>query len=137
MSNPRSWPVWSKFLVGALVLYSALLCAVSLATFVQALRQHWALKAHDLVLQALMTLFLPALLVGLREARLASGLLFAAVAIDLVLFLSLSSRTGDGTNAITVGSLIFLGCPMLGAATLFRRLSRLAAEGSKPGPSIY
>jgi hypothetical protein len=124
MGTARSWPVWSRFLVGALMLYSGLLCVVSLSAFVQSLRQHWTLKADDFVLQALMTLFLPALVIGLRKVRLASGLLFAGTAIDVGLLLSVSNRTGDGTVAAIASSVMFLGCPMLGAAILFHFLSR-------------
>jgi hypothetical protein len=135
MSNLRSWPLWARVLVAALVLYSAILCAVSLTTFIQTLRQHWTLKASDIVLQSLMTLFLPALLVGLRSERLASRSLFAGVAIDLALLCFLS-RAGNGTAVGIVTTLIFVGCPMLGAAILFRRLSRPAIERSKPAPTF-
>jgi hypothetical protein len=123
MSNLRSWPLWARVLVAALILYSAILCAVSLTTFIQTLRQHWTLKASDIVLQSLMTLFLPALLVGLRSERLASRSLFAGVAIDLALLCFLS-RAGTGTAVGIVTTVIFVGCPMLGAAILFRHLSR-------------
>jgi hypothetical protein len=137
MSDVRSWPLWGKVLVGALVLYGGLLCGVSLTTFVQALRQHWALKADDFVLQSLMTLFLPALLIGLRRARLASGLLLAGVAIDLALLCFLSSSTGDGTAIGIVSSLVFLGSPMLGGAIVFRRLSRRPRAASDSATSIF
>jgi hypothetical protein len=126
-----------KLLVGALILYSGLLCGVSLTTFIQTLHRHWMLKASDLVLQSLMTLFLPAVLTGLRRPRLASGLLLAGVALNLAVLCSLSSSMGEGTAIGIVTSLIFLACPMLGAAILFRRLSRPAVQGSRPAPSIY
>jgi hypothetical protein len=124
MGNARSWPVWSRFLVGALMLYSGLLFVVSLLAFVQALRQHGALKTDDFVLQALMTLFLPALALGLHRGRLASGLLFLGTAIDVGLLLSVSSRSGDGTLAAIASSVVYLGCPMLGSAILLQFLSR-------------
>jgi hypothetical protein len=126
MTNVRAWPIATKCLVGALILYGALLCGVSLTSFIQSLYEHWSIKAEDIVLQSLMTLFLPTVIAGLFRPRLASGLLFAGVAIDLTLLCFLTRSTGEGTTIGILTSLIFLACPMLGAALLFRRLSRLA-----------
>jgi NADH:ubiquinone oxidoreductase subunit 3 (subunit A) len=136
MTNLRAWPVATKFLVGALILYSALLCGVSLTSFIQSLYEHWSIKAEDIVLQSLMTLFLPAVIVGLSRARLASGLLFVGVAIDLALLCFLSNSTGEGTAIGILSSLVFLGCPMLGAAILFRHLSRQPPKTGNPPASI-
>jgi hypothetical protein len=127
MPTAAPWPVWSKFLMGALILYSGLLCAVSLSVFIDALRNGWALKADDIEIQTLMALFLPLLLVGLRRQRLASGLLFLATGIDLLLILTVNRSTGDGTAAMLAGSVVFLGIPLLSSAIFLHTLVRRGA----------
>jgi len=123
MSSIKQWPLWSKILFGALVLYSGWLFIVSLGVFYQAWKQHWALKAPDIVMQIIMAFFLPLLLVGFRNARAASGGLYILALADAA-FLLLPSRTlGDGTSAMIVGSLLFLGVPALGSAILLHAIS--------------
>jgi hypothetical protein len=119
----RGWPLWGKALFSALLLYSLLLCCVSLSVFVQSAMHGWNLKIVDIAMQLLMMFFPPLLLLGLWRPRLASILLITCAVADLMLLLSMSNRTGDGTGTMLIGSILFLGIPMLGAAILLRRLS--------------
>jgi hypothetical protein len=132
MRTIAKWSAWNKFYVAAFVLYSALLCFVSLTVFVSALRQHAALTASDIVIQTLMTLFLPVQLLGIRKPRLASGLLFAGAATDLALTLFLNAHARTNTSGALNASLLFLGFPMLASAIVFHLLSRPASPFIEP-----
>jgi hypothetical protein len=125
------WSVWSKFYVISLLLYSALLCFVSTKVFVAAVQQHSPLKASDIVIQALMTLFLPMLILGIWKPRLTSGLLFAGAATDLALMLSTYAHPGNMSGMLSA-SLLFLGFPMLASAILFHLISRTSARTLLP-----
>jgi hypothetical protein len=124
MPNVAKWSAWNKFYIAAFILYSALLCFVSSTVFVSALRQHAPLTASDLVIQALMTFFLPALLLGIRKPRLASGLLFAGAATDLALTLFMNTHVASNPSGTLNASLLFLGFPMLASAIVFHLISR-------------
>jgi hypothetical protein len=129
MTWMKQWPLWSKILFGALVLYSGWLFVVSISVFFEAWKQHWALKAPDIAIQIIMALFLPLLLVGLRNTRAASGGLFLLVLADTAMLLVPSRWLGDGTAAMFVGSLLFFGVPALGSAIFLHAISRrLAAQ---------
>jgi len=124
MSSIKQWPLWSKILFGALVLYSGWLFIVSLGVFYQAWKQHWALKAPDIVMQIIMAFFLPLLLVGFRNTRAASGGLFLLALADLAFLLAPSRLVEDGSAAMVMGSLFFLGVPALGSAIMLHAISR-------------
>jgi hypothetical protein len=124
MSNVARWSAWNKFYVAAFVLYSALLCFVSSTVFISGLRQHASLTPSDLIIQTLMTLFLPLLLFGIRKPRLASGLLFAGAATDLALTLFMNTHTATTASGALNASLLFLGFPMLASAIVFHLISR-------------
>ncbi len=128
MPSVAKWSTWSKFYIISLLLYSALLCFVSTKVFVSALQQHSPLKASDILIQALMTLFLPTLILGIWKQRLASGLLFAGAATDLALTLFLSVHTASSMSGMLSASLLFLGFPMLASAILFHLGSRNSAS---------
>ncbi len=120
-------------MMGALLLYSGLLCAVSVSVFVAAWRQGSPLKIDDILMQTLMTVFLPILVLGIWKQRIASGLLFVGTGVDIILLLTLGSRTGDGMATMIVGSIAFVGVPMLAAAIfLTRRAPRRAASPMIP-----
>ena len=120
------WSVWNKFYVAAFILYSALLCFVSTTVFISALRQHATMTPSDIVIQTLMTLFLPVLIFGIRKPRLASGLLFAGAATDLALTLFINAHAAANTSGTLNTSLLFLGFPMLASAIVFHLISRSA-----------
>jgi hypothetical protein len=126
MPNPARWSVPNRFLAGALILYSALLCAVSLHVFYTALHQGAPLNFASIAVQTLTTLFLPLLLVGIWKPRLTSALLFAAAAAILALTLASAHDTASGTAGLVGASLLFLGVPMLGSAIFFHLVSRTA-----------
>ena len=127
LENIVRWPVWAKFLAGALTLYAGLLCVVSLSVFISALRHGQHLHGADFVIQTLMTIYLPLLCLGFWRPRLSSGLLFTVAAVDLLLLFS-SSTSGDSTGAMLAGSTLFLGIPLLGSALLFHYISRAPAR---------
>jgi hypothetical protein len=124
MPSPARWSAWNKFYVATFILYSALLCFVSTTVFISALRQHATMTASDIVMQTLMTFFLPVLILGIRKPRLASGLLFAAAATDLALTLFTNAHASTSASGALNASLLFLGFPMLASAITFHLISR-------------
>jgi hypothetical protein len=127
MSNPARWSIPNRFLASALILYSALLCAVSLHVFFSAIHQGSPLNAAAITVQALSTLFLPLLVLGLWKQRLTSALLFAGAAAILALTLTTTHSAAikaAGTAGLVGASLLFLGVPMLGSAIFFHRIAR-------------
>ena len=124
MPNAVKWSTWNKFYVGAFLLYGGLLWFVSMTVFLAAIKHGARLKPSDIVIQSLMTIFLPILIVGIWKQRLASGLLFAGAATDLALTLFLNTRAGNGMGGVLNASLLFLGFPMLASAIIFHLLSR-------------
>jgi hypothetical protein len=131
MRNRTKWPIWSKFLVGALLIYSGLLCALGLHIFSAAVWQSWQLKVAGITVQTLTIVFLPLLLLGLWKPRLTSGLLFGGAVINLAMTLSVGHGTPDEMTGIISASLLFLGVPMLGSAILLHCLSRPAPPASQ------
>ena len=122
MGEWSSWSRRSKALFGGLSLYALLLFSSSGTALFTAVRSGWDLKWDDFFLEALMLLFLPMLVIGLFKTRAAALLLFAGVAADLALLVSLSGSTGDGIAAAILGSALFLGAPMLVSGWFFYRL---------------
>jgi len=53
MPSVPQWSTWSKFYVISLLLYTALLCFVSLRVFVSALQRGSPLKASDILIQGM------------------------------------------------------------------------------------
>jgi hypothetical protein len=124
MPNSARWSIPNRFLAGALILYSALLCAVSLHVFYTAIHQGSPLNAASITVQLLTTLFLPLLILGIWKPRLTSALLFIAAAAILALTLSTTHSSTTGTAGLVGASLLFLGVPMLGSAIFFHRIAR-------------
>ena len=120
----RTWPVWARVLYGALLLYAALLCGVSLFAFIQSQHPRWNFELPDFTFQALITLFLPTLLIGLRRPRIASGLLFLGLAIDIVLTIVIGRSKSDLVRGLALSNVLFVGFPMLGSALFLHRQSR-------------
>ncbi len=126
MPNPARWTIPGRFLAGALILYSALLCAVSLHVFYTAVQQGSPLNAAAITVQVLTTLFLPLLILGLWKPRLASALLFAGAAAILALTLTSAHSAPSSPAGLVGASLLFLGVPMLGSAIFYHLLARTA-----------
>ncbi len=124
MPNPNRWSIPNRILAAALILYSALLCGISLHVFYTAVHQGSPLTADALCVQALAMAFPLLLLVGLFQPRVTSVLLFAAGVLNLVLTLTAGRNTADAVTGLIGASLLFLGVPMLGAAIFFHRISR-------------
>jgi Na+(H+)/acetate symporter ActP len=124
MPNPMRWSIPNRFLASALILYSALLCAVSLHVFYTAVHQGAPLNAAAIAVQLLTTLFLPLLILGLWKQRLTSALLFAGAAAILALTLTTTRSAERSTAGLVGASLLFLGVPMLGSAIFFHRIAR-------------
>jgi hypothetical protein len=124
MPNPARWSIPNRFLAGALILYSALLCAVSFHVFTTAIQQGSPLNFASIAVQTLTTLFLPLLILGLWKQRLTSALLFAAAAAILALTLTSAHSAASATAGLVGASLLFLGVPMLGSAIFFHLIAR-------------
>jgi predicted neutral ceramidase superfamily lipid hydrolase len=124
MPNPARWSIPNRFLAGALILYSALVCALSLHVFVTAIHDGSPLNFASIAVQTLTTLFLPLLVLGIWKPRLTSALLFAAAAAILALTFTNAHAPASETAGLIGASLLFLGVPMLGSAIFFRLLSR-------------
>jgi hypothetical protein len=131
MPNPTRWSIPNRFLAGALILYSALLCAVSLHVFLTAVHEGPRLNAAAITVQALAIVFPLLLLLGLWKPRLSSALLFAAGVLNLALTLTAGHNTTDAVTGLVGASLLFLGVPMLGAAIFFHRISRPATPTAR------
>ena len=126
MPNPARWSIPNRCLAGALILYSALLCAVSFHVFFTAIHQGSPLNFASITVQALTTLFLPLLILGIWKPRLASALFFAAAATILALTLTTAHSAASETAGLVGASLLFLGVPLLGSAIFFHRIARPA-----------
>jgi hypothetical protein len=124
MPNPARWSIPNRFLAGALILYSALVCVLSLHVFVTAVHDGSPLNFASITVQTLTTLFLPLLILGIWKPRLASALLFAAAAAILALTFTNAHAAASETAGLIGASLLFLGVPMLGSAIFFHLLSR-------------
>jgi hypothetical protein len=124
MPNPARWSIPNRFLAGALILYSALVCILSLHVFVTAVHDGSPLNFASITVQVLTTLFLPLLILGIWRPRLTSALLFAAAAAILALTFTNSHAAASETAGLIGASLIFLGVPMLGSAIFFHLISR-------------
>lgn len=127
MLKTARWTVPNRFLAGALILYSALLFAVSFHVFYTAIHEGSPLNFASIVVQTLTTLFLPLLILGLWKPRLASALLFAGAAAILALTFTNAHAAASTTAGMVGASLLFLGVPMLGSAILYHRISRPAS----------
>jgi hypothetical protein len=124
MPNPARWTVPNRFLAAALILYSALVCILSLHVFVTAVHDGSPLNFASITVQVLTTLFLPLLILGIWRPRLTSALLFAAAAAILALTFTNAHAHASETAGLIGASLIFLGVPMLGSAIFFHLISR-------------
>jgi hypothetical protein len=127
MTWMKQWPLWSKILYAALVLYSCWLCVISLSTFVESWQQHWVIKASDILTQSIMALLLPLLLLAMANLRAASGGLFVLALADAAMLLLPHGWLGDGNTMMLVGSLLFFGVPALGSAFFLHAISRRSA----------
>jgi len=123
MPNPARWSVPNRFLVGALILYSALVLVLSLHVFFTAIHDGSPLNFASITVQALTALFLPLLVLGIWKPRLASALLFAAAAAILALTFTNAHAAASQTAGLVGASLLFLGVPMLASAIFFHLIS--------------
>jgi hypothetical protein len=110
MPNPARWSIPNRFLLGVLILYSALACVLSLHVFVTAVHDGSPLNFVSIVVQTLTTLFLP--------------LLFAAATAVLALTFTNAHAAASETAGLIGASLLFLGVPMFGSAIFFYLISR-------------
>jgi hypothetical protein len=124
MPNPARWSLSNRFIVGTLILYSALVCALSLHVFITAIHDGSPLNFASFTVQTLTTLFLPLLILGIWRPRLSSAVLFAAAAAVFALTFTNSHAAASETAGLIGASLLFLGVPMLGSAIFFHRISR-------------
>ncbi len=124
MPNPARWSLPNRILVGALILYSVTLCAISFHVFFTAIHEGSPLNFASIAVQTLTTLFLPLLILGIWKSRLTSALLFAAAAAILALTFTNAHAAASGTTGLVGASLLFLGVPMLGSAIFFNLISR-------------
>jgi hypothetical protein len=124
MPNPARWSLSNRFIVGTLILYSALVCALSLHVFVTAIHDGSPLNFASITVESLTTLFLPLLILGIWKPRISSAALFAAAAAVLALTFTNAHAAASETAGLIGASLLFLGVPMLGAAIFFHRISR-------------
>ena len=124
MPNPARWSIPNRFVAGVLILYSALVCILSLHVFLTAVPDGSPLNFASITVQILTTLFLPLLVLGIWKARLTSALLFAAAAAVLALTFINAHAAASETAGLVGASLLFLGVPMLASAIFFLRISR-------------
>ena len=124
MSNPARWSIPNRFLAGVLILYSALVCVLSLHVFLTAVHDGSPLNFASITVQILTTLFLPLLILGLWKPRLVSTLLFAAAAAILALTFTNAHAAASETAGLIGASLLFLGVPLLASAIFFHVISR-------------
>ncbi len=124
MSHPARWSLPNRFLAGALIVYSATVCGLSLHVFLTAVHDSSPLNFASIAVQTLATLFLPLLILGIWKPRLASALLFTAAAAILALTFTNAHAPASETAGLIGASLLFLGVPMLGSAIFFHRISR-------------
>ena len=136
MPNPPPWPVPARFLAGALILYSVLLCVVSWhvfsTTFFEGVATGRAAGVWEIgilgapgVIVFILTFLFPALLLlGLWRPRLAGAMLLAGAGVLLALTLTASHHAESASAGVVGASLLFLGVPMLGSAILFQRIGR-------------
>jgi hypothetical protein len=135
MPNPARWSIPNRFLAGALILYSALLFALSLHVLYTAIHDGSAFNFASIAVQTLTTLFLPLLILGIWKPRRASALLFAAAAAVLAITFTNAHAAASQTAGLVGASLLFLGVPMLGAAIFFHLISRPTAPAKHLSPS--
>jgi hypothetical protein len=128
MSNPARWSILNRFIAGALILYSALLCAISYHVFFTAVHEGSALNFASIVVQALTTLFLPLLILGIWKPRLTSAIFAAAAAVILAVTFVNAHAAASETAGLVGASLLFLGVPMFGSAIFFYLISRRSAS---------
>ena len=124
MPNPARWSIPNRFIAGVLILYSALVCVLSLHVFITAVHDGSPLNFATITVQILTTLFLPLLILGIWKPRLTSAVLFVAAAAVLSLTLINAHDAASETAGLIGASLLFLGVPMLGSAIFFHRISR-------------
>ncbi len=127
MRSPMKWTIWNRVYVAAFLLYGGLLWFVSTTVFLAAIKQHARLTLSEIILQTLMTIFLPLSILGIWKPRIASVLLFVAAAADLALTLSMHLHGAGTTTGIFNSSLLFLGFPTLATALLYQMLARTAS----------
>lgn len=127
MRSPMKWTIWNRVYVAAFLLYGGLLWFVSTTVFLASIKQHARLTPSEIILQTLMTIFLPLSILGIWKPRIASGLLFAAAIADLALTLSMHVHGAGSTTGIFNASLLFLGLPTLATALLYQMLARAAS----------
>jgi len=117
------WPLWAKALYSVFVVYSALLCVAGVAATLDSRSHGYGLKWPDLVMQTLLMLFLPLLLVAFRSPHAASGALLLLALADAILIVTSRGSAGNSSGAMLIGSLVFLGLPVLGATVFLRRMA--------------
>ena len=127
MRSPMKWTIWNRVYVAAFLLYGGLLWFVSTTVFLAAIKQHARLTLSEIVLQSLMTIFLPISILGIWKPWIASVLLLAAAAADLTLVLLMHIHSAGNTTGIFNSSLLFLGVPTLATALLYQLLARTAS----------
>jgi len=124
MPNPARWSVLNRIVLSALMIYSALLCAISSHVFFTAVREGSPLNFASIAVQTLTTLFLPLLILGIWKPRLTSAIFFAAAATILVLTFTNAHAAASEAAGLVGASLLFLGVPMFGSAIFFYLISR-------------
>ena len=83
MPNLARWSVLNRIVLSVLMIYSALLCAISSHVFFTAVREGSPLNFASIAVQTLTTLFLPLLILGIWKPRLTSAIFAAAAAVIL------------------------------------------------------
>jgi predicted neutral ceramidase superfamily lipid hydrolase len=131
MPIPARWSIPTRFLLGVLILYSALVCALSLHVFVTAIHDGSPLNFASIVVQTLTTLFLPLLVLGIWKPHLTSVILIAAAAVVLAVTFTNAHAAANETAGLVGASLLFLGVPMLGSAIFFYVVSRPIAPARR------
>jgi len=124
MSNPTRWSIPNRFLLGALILYSALVCALSLHVFFTAIHDGSPLNFASITVQTLTILFLPLLVLGIWKPRFTSAILIAAAAVVLAVTFVNAHAAASESAGLVGASLLFLGVPMLASAIFFHLISR-------------
>ena len=124
MPNPARWSIPNRFIAGVLILYSALVCILSLHVFLTAIHDGSPLNFASITVQILTTLFLP--LLSSASGRPASPAPCSSPQQPPYLALTFTNAhaAASETAGLIGASLLFLGVPMLGAAIFFLRISR-------------
>jgi hypothetical protein len=124
MPNPARWSTPNRLLLGVLILYSALICVLSLHVFYTAIHDGSPLNLVIDTIQTITALFLPLLILGIWKPRLVSAILILAAAAIFAITIVNAHAAASETAGLVGASLLFLGVPMLTSAIFFYLISR-------------